>query len=117
MTILSERSAPSVVDVLDRVLDKGIVIDASIRVSLVGVEVISIEARAVIASIDTYVTYAMGARPVTKRARSRQRARRPLMTLRCANGCTFRRRVTSLQRPETTACPYRSGAVCRLTAV
>ena len=48
----------SLIDVLDRVLDKGIVIDAWVRVSLVGIDLITVEARIVIASIDTYLKYA-----------------------------------------------------------
>ncbi len=47
----------SVIDVLDRVLDKGIVIDAWVRVSLVGIDLISVEARVVVASIATYLQY------------------------------------------------------------
>ena len=55
-----ERAAPSgtsLIDVLDRVLDKGIVIDAWVRVSLVGIDLITVEARVVVASIDTYLKY------------------------------------------------------------
>ena len=54
-----ERSAggSSLIDVLDRVLDKGIVIDAWVRVSLVGIDLITVEARIVVASIDTYLKY------------------------------------------------------------
>src|SRR5689334_4210961 len=54
-----ERSAgtTSLIDVLDRVLDKGIVIDAWVRVSLVGIDLITVEARIVVASIDTYLKY------------------------------------------------------------
>src|ERR1700736_468428 len=48
----------SLIDVLDRILDKGIVIDAWIRVSLVGIDLITVEARVVVASIDTYLRYA-----------------------------------------------------------
>ena|SRR5438874_13350929 len=48
----------SLIDVLDRVLDKGIVIDAWVRVSLVGIDLITVEARIVVASIDTYLRYA-----------------------------------------------------------
>lgn len=48
----------SLVEVLDRVLDKGIVIDAWVRVSLVGIELVTVEARVVIASVDTYLRYA-----------------------------------------------------------
>ena len=55
-----ERAAggTSLIDVLDRVLDKGIVIDAWVRVSLVGIDLITVEARIVVASIDTYLRYA-----------------------------------------------------------
>jgi gas vesicle structural protein len=48
----------SLIDVLDRVLDKGIVIDAWVRVSLVGIDLLTDEARIVVASIDTYPRYA-----------------------------------------------------------
>ena len=55
-----ERAAggTSLIDVLDRVLDKGIVIDAWVRISLVGIDLITVEARVVVASIDTYLRYA-----------------------------------------------------------
>ena len=55
-----ERSpgGSSLIDVLDRVLDKGIIIDAWVRVSLVGIDLITVEARVVVASIDTYLRYA-----------------------------------------------------------
>lgn len=44
-------------DTLNILLDKGLVIDASIRVSIIGIEILSIEARIVIASVDTYIRY------------------------------------------------------------
>ena len=47
----------SLIDVLDRVLDKGIVIDAYVRVSLVGIDLVTVEARVVVASIETYLKY------------------------------------------------------------
>jgi hypothetical protein len=47
----------SLIDVLDRVLDKGIVIDAWVRVSLVGIDLVTVEARVVVASIDTYLRF------------------------------------------------------------
>jgi hypothetical protein len=55
-----ERAGESarLLDILDRVLDKGIVIDAWVRVSLVGIDLITVEARVVVASIDTYLRYA-----------------------------------------------------------
>ena len=45
-------------EVLDRILDKGMVIDVWARVSLVGIEILTIEARVVIASVDTFLHYA-----------------------------------------------------------
>jgi len=48
----------SLIDVLDRVLDKGIVVDAWVRVSLVGIDLVTVDARVVVASIDTYLRYA-----------------------------------------------------------
>jgi gas vesicle structural protein len=54
-----ERPAPSgLADVVDVILDKGIVIDAYVRVSLVGIELLTIDARVVIASVDTYLRFA-----------------------------------------------------------
>jgi len=54
-----ERPAPSgLADVVEVILDKGIVIDAYIRVSLVGIELLTIDARIVIASVDTYLRFA-----------------------------------------------------------
>ena len=58
--MVSERHSggTSLIDVLDRVLDKDIVIDAWVRISLVGIDLITVEARVVVASIDTYLKYA-----------------------------------------------------------
>src|SRR5262245_65707506 len=59
----------NLVDVVDRVLDKGIVIDAWARVSLVGIELVAVEARVVVASVETYLRYAESIRyiaPVAK---------------------------------------------------
>jgi len=93
-----ERAAggTNLIDVLDRVLDKGIVIDAWVRVSLVGIDLLTVEARVVVASIETYLKYseavgqvAPASRPVAEiaapapvalprlRARRRARVRRP----------------------------------------
>ncbi len=59
----------SLIDVLDRVLDKGIVIDAWVRVSLVGIDLITVEARVVVASIDTYLKYSEAVGQVAPTAR------------------------------------------------
>src|SRR5256885_13798326 len=55
MPVERASGGTSLIDVLDRVLDKGIVIDAWVRVSLVGIDLITVEARVVVASIDTYL--------------------------------------------------------------
>ncbi len=53
------RPQPSgLADVLDTILDKGLVIDAYVRVSLVGIELLTIDARVVVASVDTYLRFA-----------------------------------------------------------
>src|SRR5262245_62358483 len=57
MAVERAPGGTSLIDVLDRVLDKGIVIDAWVRVSVVGIDLITVEARVVVASIDTYLKY------------------------------------------------------------
>ena len=55
---LSRPQPSGLADVLEIVLDKGIVIDAYVRVSLIGIEILTIDARIVIASVDTYLRFA-----------------------------------------------------------
>jgi hypothetical protein len=57
-SVLRQPRPSSLADVLDLILDKGLVIDAYIRVSLVGIELLTIDARIVIASVDTYLRFA-----------------------------------------------------------
>jgi gas vesicle structural protein len=55
----SGRPSPTgLADVIDTILDKGLVIDAYVRVSLVGIELLTIDARIVVASVDTYLRFA-----------------------------------------------------------
>jgi hypothetical protein len=58
MAVERTPAGSSLVDVLDRVLDKGIVIDAYVRVTVVGIDLIGVEARIVVASVETYLKYA-----------------------------------------------------------
>jgi hypothetical protein len=51
-------SSSSLADVIDTILDKGLVIDAFVRLSLVGIELITVDVRVVIASVDTYLRFA-----------------------------------------------------------
>jgi hypothetical protein len=55
---LDRPSPTGLADVIDTILDKGLVIDAYVRVSLVGIEVLTIDARVVVASVDTYLRFA-----------------------------------------------------------
>jgi gas vesicle structural protein len=55
---LQRPSGGSLADVVDIILDKGLVIDAYVRVSLIGIEILTIDARIVIASVDTYLRFA-----------------------------------------------------------
>jgi hypothetical protein len=124
-----EKTPPqtSVAEVLDRVLDRGIVIDAWLRVSLVGITLIDVDARVVVASISTYVRESDAiarAGAVARPARSAtvavapeepaapiprapvprvpREARAPV-TLQCTYGCTFTRRAARC--PERVRCP------------
>ena len=58
MAVEKTNASSSLVEVIDRILDKGIVLDLWARVSLVGIEILAIELRLVIASVETYLKYA-----------------------------------------------------------
>lgn len=58
MAVEKTLASTSLTEVVDRILDKGVVVDAFIRVSLVGIELLSIEVRAVVASVETWLKYA-----------------------------------------------------------
>ena len=55
MQVERASSETSLIDVLDRILDKGVVIDAWVRVSFAGIDLVTVEARVVVASIETYL--------------------------------------------------------------
>jgi len=138
-----QRSAPrtSTLDVLDRILDKGVVIDAQVRVSVVGLHLVDIDAHVLVASFATYVKHAAEVVDVGRRLRvtlveppkplpqvsepsggrpraRRHRARREALTAyRCQKGCAFWRTTSSARSGDVTACPYRRGVVCELRRV
>jgi len=58
MAVEKAIASSSLVEVVDRILDKGIVIDAWVRISLVGIELLAIEARVTVASVETFLKYA-----------------------------------------------------------
>lgn len=130
------RTGTSVAEILERVLDQGLVIDAWVQVSVVGLKVIDVDARVVVASISGYVRHARAvsevpavSRPlavpsrrptiVADAAREPQRRRTatramPLRRGRCGNGCTFLKRFRS-SAPTLVRCPYRASEVCEVT--
>jgi len=58
MAVEKAMASSSLVEVVDRILDKGVVVDAWVRVSLVGIELLAVEARVVVASVETWLKYA-----------------------------------------------------------
>jgi gas vesicle structural protein len=56
--VKSSLDSPNLAEMINRILDKGIVIDAWVKVAIIGIDLIALEARVVIASIDSYLKYA-----------------------------------------------------------
>jgi gas vesicle structural protein len=120
-----------VIEVLDRVLDRGIVIDAWLRVSVAGLQLVDVDARIVVASITTYVRDGdaiagkgmvsrpsppenVAKRPKPRRRVARPRPARPRVMLRCANGCTFLR---ASKRTTEVRCTSDRAQRCAVTPV
>ena len=74
MAVERAPGGTSLIDVLDRILDKGIVIDAWVRISLVGIDLITVEARVVVASIATYLQYSAAAEETSRVPRAQPAA-------------------------------------------
>ena len=104
MTVERAAGGTSLIDVLDRVLDKGIVIDAWVRVSIVGIDLITVEARVVVASIDTYLKYSEAVGNVSPAARPGIEAPRPYEEL-VAENAALRSQLEGAQMisPRTAA--------------
>jgi len=129
------RAPSDVLEVLDRVLDRGIVIDAWLRVSVVGLTLVDIDARVVVASFRTYVLEGdavAGTGSVSRPGHPETPAKRPAIAggshpkprrrrrpapakimLRCAEGCTFLR--ASSRSP--VRCPSDHSRTCAVSAV
>jgi hypothetical protein len=58
MAVEKAIASSSLGEIVDRILDKGVVVDAWVRVSLVGIEILAIEARVTVAGVDTFLKYA-----------------------------------------------------------
>src|SRR5438094_3058145 len=113
MPVERTSGGTSLIDVLDRVLDKGIVIDAWVRVSLVGIDLITVEARVVVASIDTYLKYSeavaqtttASSRPVDGRAHEALLAENAALKAQLAAGTRAKRRRPPLGPGPSVAVP------------
>jgi hypothetical protein len=110
MPVERASGGTSLIDVLDRVLDKGIVIDAWVRVSLVGIDLLTVEARVVVASIDTYIKYseAVGSVPTVSRPAALEGVR-PTEELLAENAALRAQLAASVAREELPARRARSG--------
>ena len=109
MVVERHSGGTSLTDVLDRILDKGIVIDAWVRVSLVGIDLITVEARVVVASINTYLRYAEAVgltNPVSRHA-ALNSAEREEEALPDASNAVYSAReepkATSRRRPQSNS--------------
>src|SRR5437763_1381965 len=97
----SYRRSSGLVDVLDRVLDKGIVIGARVRVSLVGIDLRTVEARVVVASIDTYIKYSEAVSQVPSVSRPSAPESRTSEDLLVENASLRAQLAASLSREQT----------------
>jgi len=115
-------TSSSMLDVLERVLDRGIVIDAWVGVSLAGIRVLEVDTRIVVASLETHLPESSPRPPapepspaLLRRRRRRRVEPQPTSRLRCETGCTFEW-ARAARPPATMACPYRRRVRCRLVA-
>src|SRR5947209_157936 len=113
---LQRAPSPSgLADVVELILDKGLVIDAYVRIAVIGIELITIDARIVIASVDTYLRFAEAVNRLDRRRRSspacrssprRGRRRRPRARLR-ESRTRLRRTAPACERPPRGRPPRR----------
>ena len=122
-----QRTAPtlSTADVLDRVLDKGLVIDAEIRIAVVGIELVTVNAHVKIASFETWDRHVAIERQQRRRPRSVElpspSSETHRVRLRCEDGCTFERRASALVvrngRFARQRCAVKPGRRCAVAVV
>ena len=113
MPVERASGGTSLIDVLDRVLDKGIVIDAWVRVSLVGIDLLTVEARVVVASIDTYIKYSEAVAQVPTVSRPMLDTGRSTEEL-MAENAALRAQLAAATTREETVPPRRSRAAAKL---
>lgn len=96
MAVERSPSGSSLIDILDRVLDKGIVVDAWVRVSLVGIDLATVEARIVVASIETYLKFSDAVGITQPMSRSRELAAADELVRVQVENADLRRRLEQL---------------------
>lgn len=122
-----QRTAPtlSTADVLDRVLDKGLVIDAEIRIAVAGIELLTVNAHVKIASFETWDRHVATEQQRRRRLRGAEPEQDSSDThrvrLRCEDGCTFERRASTLVvrdgRFARQRCAIKAKRRCAVTVV
>jgi gas vesicle structural protein len=133
MAIKRHAASDSVVDVLDRVLDKGIVIDAKVDIAVVGLELVTLNIFVTVASFQTWDRHVAVRRRAEDHRRTQvERDARPAAApagapvphrarLRCESGCTFERRSTALLigdgRLEPQRCAMDARRRCEVTVI
>src|SRR5258708_8477314 len=101
MPVERTSGGTSLIDVLDRVLDKGIVIAAWVRVSLVGIDLLTVEARVVVASVDTYLKYTEAVGSLTPASRPAIDRRGPQAVM--AENAALRAQIAGTRREGPAA--------------
>jgi hypothetical protein len=123
-----QRTTPtlSTADVLDRVLDKGIVIDAEISVAVAGIELVTVSVFVRIASFETWDRYVASTergaqRPPRRAPRAADAREAHRVRLRCEDGCTFERRASALVirdgRLARQRCALKARRECVVTVI
>ena len=125
-----QRTPPtlSAVDVLDRVLDKGLVIDAEIHIAVAGIELLTVNALVKIASFETWDRHVATERQRRRRIPGSASSRAPApddeihhVRLRCEDGCTFERTASTLLvrdgRVAHQRCAVKPGVRCAVTVL
>src|SRR3954464_4543824 len=110
MPVERASGGTSLIDVLDRVLDKGIVIDAWVRVSLVGIDLLTVEARVGVASIDAYIKCAEAVSNVRSVSRPSALESRTSEDLLAENASLRAQLAASIAREEAVVPARRSRA-------
>jgi len=125
-----QRTSPtlSTADVLDRVLDKGLVIDAEIHIAVAGIELLTVNALVKIASFETWDRHVATERQRRRRSPTPVSAPPPApdieahrIRLRCEDGCTFERSASTLLvrdgRLAHQRCAVQPGVRCAVSVV